>query len=310
MSSNATWRPDHAIELVAGTPAGGGQDRPARALIGVLEAKHLIDQPMKLVNIPGRGGGNGWDYLATRRGDPHVLSITSPTIISNPLLGISALAYDTLTPIANLYDEPLAFLVRADSPLRDGSDLIRNLRDPTSLRVASATALGNSNHVALAKVTQHAGGDVTALRIEVFDSARFAIAHLGEGRADLAVVTAASAVPELEAGMLRCVAVSAPHRLDRLFASAPTLLQLGVDCAIGMWRGVIAPGGIDASAIAFWMERLAAATQSAEWQAELARHYWNSTYLIGDELAAFLAAERTLMTRMLGELGLSRGQAV
>lgn len=306
MGSDASWHPERAIELVAGTPAGGGQDRPARALIGVLESKQLIDQPMKLVNIPGRGGGNGWDYLATRRGDPHVLSITSPTIIINPLLGISALVYDSLTPIANLYDEPLAFLVRADSVLRDGGDLIGGLHDAARLRIATATALGNSNHIALAKVTQHAGGAITALRIEVFDSARFAIAHVLEGRAELAVVTAASAVPELEAGTLRCIAISAPRRLDRLFASAPTLLELGVDCAIGMWRGVIAPAGIGAAAIAFWTERLAAATRSAEWQAELARHYWTSAYLVGEELAAFLGAERGLMTRMLGELGLSR----
>jgi len=302
--SKAKWQPDHAIELVAGTPAGGGQDRPARALIGVLQAQRLIEQPMNLVNVPGRGGGNAWDYLATRPHDAHILSITSPTIVSNPLLGISALAYDSLTPIANLYVEPLAFLVRADSPLRDARDLISRLRDAADLRIASATALGNSNHAALAKVTLHAGGDVTALRIEIFDSARFAIGHVMERRAELAVVTAASAVPELEASALRCIAISAPARLDRLFAGAPTLLELGVDCAIGMWRGVIAPANIDAAATAFWEETLATATHSAEWQAELARHYWTNDYISGAELGKFLAAERALMTKMLGELGL------
>ena len=307
--SKAKWQPDHAIELVAGTPAGGGQDRPARALIGVLQARHLIEQPMNLVNIPGRGGGNAWDYLAARPRDAHILSITSPTIISNPLLGISALAYDSLTPIANLYVEPLAFLVRADSPLRDAHDLMSRLRDAAGLLIASATALGNSNHVALAKVTQHAGGDVTALRIEIFDSARFAIGHVMERRAELAVVTAASAVPELEASALRCIAISAPARLDRLFAGAPTLLELGVDCAIGMWRGVIAPAGVGAAAIAFWEEKLAAATRGAEWQAELARQYWTSTYVVGTELAKFLSAERALMTKMLGDLGLCQAKS-
>ncbi len=307
--SKAVWRPDHAIELVAGTPAGGGQDRPARALIGVLQAQHLIEQPMNLVNIPGRGGGNAWDYLAARPGDPHILSITSPTIISNPLLGISALTYDALTPIANLYVEPLAFLVRADSALRDARDLLGRLRDAAGLRVASATALGNSNHVALAKVTQQAGGDVTALPIEIFDSARFAIAHVMEGRAELAVVTAASAVPELEARALRCIAISAPNRLDRLFADAPTLLELGVDCDIGMWRGVIAPASIGAAATAFWEAKLAAATRSAEWQAELARQYWTSSFAVGDDLASFLADEDALMTKTLGDLGLSRSDS-
>ena len=92
MNSNAKWRPDHAIELVAGTPAGGGQDRPARALIEVLEKHGLVGQPVKLTNIPGRGGGNAWDFLRTKTGDPHVLAINSPTIISNKLLAVTKAA--------------------------------------------------------------------------------------------------------------------------------------------------------------------------------------------------------------------------
>src|ERR1700704_5409153 len=58
--SGAAWRPQHDIELIAGTPAGGGQDRPARVLIDLL--KDLVGVPIKLTNIAGRGGGNGWDY--------------------------------------------------------------------------------------------------------------------------------------------------------------------------------------------------------------------------------------------------------
>jgi len=97
--------PDAGVELVAGTPPGGGQDRPARALIAVLEQHKLLDQPIRLTNIGGRGGGNAWDYLKTQRGNPHVLAINSPTIISNKLLGVSDVEYAQLTPIANLYTE-------------------------------------------------------------------------------------------------------------------------------------------------------------------------------------------------------------
>jgi len=31
------WQPQHEVELIAGTPAGGGQDRPARALYAVAD---------------------------------------------------------------------------------------------------------------------------------------------------------------------------------------------------------------------------------------------------------------------------------
>jgi len=73
-----TWSPSQQTELVAGTPPGGGQDRPARILIGILNRQRRSTPPMKLTNIPGRGGGNGWDYLHACAGDPHKLAISSP----------------------------------------------------------------------------------------------------------------------------------------------------------------------------------------------------------------------------------------
>src|ERR1700761_8025986 len=198
------WRPAGAPELIAGTPPGGGQDRPARILIGLLNGQGQLPEPMKLTNIPGRGGGNGWDHVATRTGDPNVLVISSPTVISNKLLGVSGLEFTDLTPLANLYTEYPVFIVRPDSPLATMEDLMQQLAVKTSaLRVAIATAIGNPNHIALAKVTTHAGGNVKALKINVFDSARYAIAQVMEGGADLGVITAASPVTGLTGGKLR-----------------------------------------------------------------------------------------------------------
>jgi len=298
------WRPEREIELVAGTPPGGGQDRPARALIGVLETHRLLDVPVKLTNIPGRGGGNAWDYLRKHDGDPHVLAINSPTIISNKLLGVSDADYSDLTPLANLYTEYPIFIVRTDSSIADVAGLMRRLKDAASLPISLATAIGNPNHIALARLTRHAGGDVKALKIEVFDSARYAIAHVLEGKAELGVITAVSAVPELTEGRLRTVTLSAPERLGGLFAAVPTLVEAGVDCTVGMWRGIVAPGAIPPAAVAFWSETLKQATASREWQAELTKKYWANTFVSGAQEVAFLDAEKAVMTGALGDLGL------
>jgi putative tricarboxylic transport membrane protein len=299
------WRPSREIELVAGTPPGGGQDRLARALIEVLSAHRLLDQTVKLTNIAGRGGGNAWDYLRKHNGDPHVLAINSPTIISNKLLGVSATDYSDLTPLANLYTEYPIFIVRADSSIADVAELMRRLKaDAGAVRISLATAIGNPNHIALARLTSDAGGDVKALKIDVFDSARYAIAHLIEGNAELGVITAVSAVPELTAGTLRCVTLSAPQRLGGLFADVPTLMESGITCKVGMWRGIIAAGGIPPAAAAFWTAMLAAATATKEWQAELEKKYWANTFAAGREDLAFLDDERVVMTSALGDLGL------
>ena len=298
-------RPTREVEIVAGTPPGGGQDRPPRALIEVLEKHNLVGQPVKLTNIPGRGGGNAWDYLRAKTGDPHVLAINSPTIISNKLLGVSDVDYGALTPLANLYTEYPIVIVRADSSIASVAELVRRLKaDAGGVRIALATAIGNTNHIALARLTRHAGGDVKALKIDVFDSARYAIAHVVDNKAELGVITAVSAVPELTTGTLRAVTLSGPQRLGGLFKEVPTLLESGVDCKIGMWRGLIAPAGLPPEAIAFWERTLAAATATAEWQAELAKKYWANTYMAGAQERAFLDDERTQMTSALDELGL------
>jgi putative tricarboxylic transport membrane protein len=305
MTDAGAWRPTRAIELIAGTPPGGGQDRPARALIEVLEQHRLIDVPVTLTNVPGRGGGNAWDTLRGKAGDPHVLAINSPTVISNKILGVSGYDYDALTPLANLYTEYPIFIVRADSPLTDVAALMRRLKaDTAGLPIALATALGNPNHIALARLTTHAGGDVGALKIAVFDSARYAIAHVIEGKAELGVITAVSAVPELTAGKLRTLTLSGPQRLGGLFAAVPTLLESGVDCAAGMWRGIAAAPGVEPAAVAFWESALAKATATAEWQAILAEKYWANTFTTGPALRRFLDGERALMAGALRDLGL------
>src|SRR5258708_4456849 len=265
---SGAWHPQHGIELVAGTPAGGGQDRPARVLIDLL--KDLLGAPIKLTNIAGRGGGNAWDYLAAHAGDPHILAINSPTIITNRLLGESALDFAALTPLANLYTEYLVFVVRPDATIETAEQLLTQLaNDPGGIRIAFATAIGNMNHMALAKIAKQAGGDVAALRTDVFDSARYAVAHVVEGKADLAVITATSAVPELASGVLRAIAVSAPARMAGPFALVPTWGETGIDCVVGTWRGVIGTARLSAPQIAFWGSALVTAVGGPARRAEL-----------------------------------------
>lgn len=301
----AAWRPSREVELVAGTPAGGGQDRPARALIRVLENSGLIDVPLKLVNIPGRGGGNAWDHLARHPGDPHVLAINSPTLITNRVLGVSPIDDRDLTPLANLYTEYIAFLVRADSPLRTAADLLAALgKDAGSLTIAMATAIGNTNHMALAQITRHAGGEPRALALHVFDSARHAVADVMAGKAEVAAITAVSAVPELESGGLRALAVSSPKRLPALYAATPTWHELGVDCVIGTWRGVIGAHGLADAQVEFWNDALRSATASAEWNAELERQYWVNTWAGAAQMPALMHSERATLTALLRDLGL------
>ena len=303
--ASSSWSPQREIEIVAGTPPGGGLDRAARALVKALEARRMLDVPARVNNVAGDGGRKAWAYLDRHPGDPHVVSVSSANITTDHLLGKSPFDHDAFTPLAILYTEYIAFVARADSPLKSGADLLAGLRaDASSVTAALSTSLGNPNHIALAKVVRHAGGDVKAPKIRVFDSALDAIADAVAGKSGIAAVTAASAVKELGEGRLRALAVSAPVRLSGPYAQTPTWAELSVDCNVGAWRGVTGARGLTVEQVEFWDTILSVATASEEWNAELARNYWTGMVFTGARLRGFLRRERAEMADLLAGLGL------
>jgi putative tricarboxylic transport membrane protein len=308
-SASSVWRPQREVEIVAGTPPGGGLDRSARALVRAIETKRLLDVPARVSNVAGDGGRKAWVWLDRHPGDPHVLCISSSNLATDHLLGASAFDHErAFTPLAILYTEYIAFLVRSDSSLKSGADLIaRFAAGAATVTVALSTSLGNPNHIALAKVVRHAGGDVKAPSIRVFDSALDAVADVVAGKAHVCAVTAASAVKEITEGTMRALAVSAPQRLTGLYAQTPTWLEQSVDCTIGAWRGVSGARGLNHAQLAYWEGTLAAAVRTEAWTADLARLYWTPMYLDGASLRQHLKRERGEMEVALRELGLLKG---
>src|SRR3954462_8451978 len=103
--NDTAWRPQRAIEIVAGTPRGAGLDRTARALASSIESTGLVDMPVKVLNMPGDASRRIWTYLDRFPGDAHVLVITSPNVTTDYLTGFSAFDHDAYTPLAILHNE-------------------------------------------------------------------------------------------------------------------------------------------------------------------------------------------------------------
>lgn len=300
------WRPLREVEMIVGTPPGGGQDRPARTLMRIMSDASIVHVPMKVTNIAGKGGGNAWDALRARAGDAHALSISASPLLNNRILGVSDFDHDGCTPLANLYTEYLAFVVRADSPLESARDLLDQIKaDPAALTVALATAVGSTNHLAMGKIVQHLGGDPRQLQLRVFESALYAVDDVLAGNAPLGVISSVSARKALTEGKARVLAVSSPTRLTGAFAAAPTWQELSIPCVMGQWRGVLGAPGISADAVAYWERALAAGVNHTEWKAELAANSWSDQFLTGAALRALLDEERALAAGLLRALGLA-----
>jgi putative tricarboxylic transport membrane protein len=302
------WQPVRGVQLVAGTPPGGGLDRVARALAKAIAEGHLLDVPVEVVNVPGDGARRAWTQVVDKHeGDAHVVAINSPNLVTDFLVGLANFEHGKYTPIATLVTESIAFAVRTGSELQTGEDFLARLRDNAKgVTVALSTALGNPNHVALAKLIKQVGADVNAPVIRVFDTALDAVADVIAGRSDTCAVTAASVIAELNAGRLRVLAISAPARLSGLFAGVPTWTEQSADCVIGAWRGVSGPAGLTPAQIKFWESVVTAAAAQPCWQDDLKRLSWSPMVQTGSALRSYLDRERAEFVAVLGEVGLLR----
>jgi putative tricarboxylic transport membrane protein len=236
-------------------------------------------------------------------GAADLAAVSSPTLVTNAIVGESAIDHRDLTPLALLYTEPSALVVRPGSGLDEASALLEAMAAGSAV-VSFATALGNMNHLILAEIAGHAGAPVSSLPIHVFESAPHALADVVGGEADVAVVSAASAIAGVVKRALAAVLVTSPVRLGGVFAGTPACVELGIPCVRGTWRGLVGPPGLDQTNIDAWSHRLASAVATERWRRLLEENFWVDSHAGPDESMAWMEAERIELGRLMGSLDL------
>lgn len=218
---------------------------------------------------------------------------------------MSPLNYTDFTPIAMLASDYIAFVVSAASDIRTAKDLLDRLRaNRGSIRIGNAANVGNSNHVALAKVAKSVGVDPKALKIAIFNSGGQSMTNLLGGHVDLVVTASYNAAAQ--AGKVRILAVAAPKRLPGPFASVPTWREAGADVVHDFWRGVIGPPGMTREQVDYWDEVFAKTAASREWKDILAKNYWADEYRNSARTRTFLDEDYRDLQAILGDLGLAK----
>jgi len=301
------WKPARNVEIIVGVGAGGGIDRTARMVQKILQDQRLLEVTATVVNKPGGGGAIAQAYLNQRAGDAHYFEITATSLLTNHITGKSPHGHKDFTPIAMLYDEYIGFLVRSDSPLKSGRDLLNLLKaDPESLPIGIATAAGNTNHIAAGLAAKAAGGDVKKLKVVVFGSGGESMTALLGGHVGLVVTPSANAITHLQSGKMRVLAVASPARLEGALATVPTWKEQRADVVVANWRPVIGPKSWSASQVAFWEEVFARVTRSDEWKNEVAQSGGVNHYMNSRDLSAYFETQYAQFKVILTELGLAK----
>ena len=301
----ADWKPERGVEWVVPTGPGSGVDNTARTLQLIMQTAKLVDAPMSVVNKSGGSYGVALNYLAQFTGDGQHLMIQTSTPLSALLTGQVSVNYFEYTPIANLITEPIAFMVRADSPIAGGRDLAARIRaDPGAVSIALAAARGNAYHIASALIARSTGADSRRLKIVVFGSSAEAMAALLGGHVDVVSATPGAFLQMLEGRKIRIAGVASPRRLGGPLAAIPTLREQGVDVVFDVPRSVIAAKGLSPDQIRYWDGVFQRMVRTTAWKEALEKNQWDEDYMNSADLGKYLKAQYAILKDVLGELGM------
>jgi putative tricarboxylic transport membrane protein len=264
--------------------------------------KANVGVPSTVQNKPGGGHAIAMTYL-NQRGDGHTVSMALTNLITNRIVGSHPLTYTDITPLALLTSEYIGMSVRADSPVKDGKDLVARLRANPEALTFAITNRASGNHIAAGAVLKAAGIDLRKVKFVSFKgSAETTLAVLG-GHVDIAMATPSSTWKHVQAGKMRMLAVSSPKRLSGDFAVVPTWKELGINAVSANWRSAVGPKGLPPAQVAWWDRTLAAMVKTPEWQEAVRKNQWEDEYLSSAETLKFFQEEYRHLEALLTELG-------
>ncbi len=299
------WKPERNVEVVVPSGPGGGTDKTGRTVQSLLQNLKLIDKSV-VVNKPGAAGRLGMLYLNQHTADGHYVAVSTVTLLTNHITGASNMTYTDVTPLAQLFSEYILFAVHADSPVKDGRDLVARLKqDPQSLSFG-VTAIGGTSHMVAGQVIGKAGGDAKRLKMVVFKAGGEVTTALLGGHVDVVPAPVANLLPYIKSGKLRALAISSSKRLGGDLAPVPTWRELGVDASFDTWRGIVGPKGMTPSQMAFWDATFTGMTKAEAWKQDLARNYWGDNYISSSQTRNYLDREYADFRSILGDLGLAK----
>lgn len=299
------WKPQQPVEIIIGSAAGSSPDIMARAIQQIWQEKRLVEVPANVVNRVGGGNTVAWNFLSQRPGDGHFLMVSNINLSAGHLTGTTPWSFRDFTSLGILFHEYIALSVNADSPIKDGRDLLARLKnDPGSVSLAVSSVAGGANHIGAGLAFKAAGVDVRKVRTVVFDSAgKTMIAMLG-GHVDMTASSITAALQQVRNGKIRVLGVTAPRRLGGEMAQFPTWRELGAAAEFSNYRGFIGAPGMSAAQVAYWEGVLARLDADESWRAYIDKNELDRQLMNGHEALQYLTALDGKLRAILGDLAL------
>lgn len=249
-----TVYPTRTIRLISPNPPGGGT-----TLLGRLLGQKLTDawgQWILLDNRPGAHGMIGGTALQKSAPDGYTLMVMTTTHVITPLMVPAP--YDAIkdfTPVTSLTRSVNIVTVHPSVPAQTIQELIAlDKAKPGTLNYGTSGS-GTTSHLSGELMNLLTG---TKMQHVPYKGSGPAVTDLLGGQIQLMFAASAAAVPFIQSGKLRALAVTGKTRLPAL-PSVPTVAEAGYPGfnALDGWYGLLAPPRTPKTIVDKWSAEMA-----------------------------------------------------
>ncbi len=235
--AQAAW-PSKAIRIVVPYAPGGGNDIMARVVAEKLAP--ALGQPVLVENRAGAAAVVGTEYVSNATPDGHTLLMAaSGPIVFNPAL-MSKLSYaplKDLAPVSMVGSFPLILIVHPEFPARTLADLVAWSKVEANKPSYAYPAASFQLVMELLKTRT----GLKAINVPYQGSAPCINAVMTR-EVPMALIDSGPVSALLKGGKLRALAVTSEQRIPA-YPDVPTLKEQGVNLAVNLWTGMLAPAG-------------------------------------------------------------------
>jgi len=239
--------PTKTVKLIVPYAAGGFADTRARKIADALGK--VLGQPVIVDNRGGAGGVTGTDVIA-KATDGHTFGFGSPApLVINPML-MKKMPYDaakSFKPIILIEEAPLFLTIAPNQNFKSVKELVDYARANPGKLTYGSSGVGGAHHLS---------GELLAYDTKIqmthvpYKGGSLAATDLMGGHLAFMFEMGYAALPSIQAGKVRALAVSSSKRL-KVLPDVPTLDEAGIKGFESYnWLGMIAPASTPDAVIA------------------------------------------------------------
>ncbi len=292
---NAAY-PERPIKLIVPWAAGGDTDVIYRTFQQGFQER--LGGTVVVTNVGGASGTKGAKEAKDSPADGYTIFAVHDSIHSTYYTGVADVNWTDFEPICLVSATPSIITASPKTPWKDMKSLLADAKAKPGTITVGAT-LGSTSHFFPAMVEKAAGIKFKYVSYE--GTAPRMNALLG-GHIDLAESNLTQK-GKADAGQMKFLAVATEKRLAEV-PDVPTLKELGIDVEYAVNRGLVAPKGTPADALAKLRAACGAAAKDPAFAEQMKKHGTFVRYLNASEYTEFLKRNDTLNKDLSKELGM------